>query len=65
VSNRPAKDTNLVRSFVCPRAKNHGTLENEGVVAALKKQTAALEARYSIEVEADLCDEPEASLEAK
>lgn len=48
-----------------PRGKNHVTLETEGVVAALKKQTAALEARYSIEVEADLCDEPEAPLEAK
>jgi PAS domain S-box-containing protein len=41
------------------------SLETEGVVAALQKQAAALEARYGIEVETDLCDEPEAPLETK
>jgi signal transduction histidine kinase len=41
------------------------SLESEGVVAALEKQAAALEARHRISVEADLCDEPEAPLEAK
>ena len=41
------------------------SLESEGLVAALEKQAAALETRHKIEVEADLGDEPEASLEAK
>jgi signal transduction histidine kinase len=41
------------------------SLEGEGAVAALAKQAAALEARYGIRVEIDLCDEPEAPLEAK
>jgi PAS domain S-box-containing protein len=41
------------------------SLETEGLVAALEKQAAALRARHEIEVEASLCDEPEASLEAK
>jgi signal transduction histidine kinase len=41
------------------------SLESEGLVAALEKQAAALRARHGIEVEAVLCEEPEASLEAK
>ncbi|HEV2744056.1 MAG TPA: histidine kinase [Rubrobacter sp.] len=41
------------------------SLESEGVIAALEKQAAALEARHEIEVEADLCNEPEAPLEIK
>jgi signal transduction histidine kinase len=41
------------------------SLESEGVIAALEKQAAALEARHGIEVEADLCNEPEAPLETK
>jgi signal transduction histidine kinase len=41
------------------------SLQTEGLVAALEKQAAALRARHEIEVEASLCDEPEASLEAK
>jgi PAS domain S-box-containing protein len=41
------------------------SLETEGLIAALEKQTAALKARHEIEVEATLCDEPEASMEAK
>ena len=41
------------------------SLESEGLVAALEKQAAALRARHGIEVEAILCGEPEASLEAK
>ena len=41
------------------------SLEQEGLVAALEKQAAALYARHNIEVDAGLCDEPEASLQAK
>jgi PAS domain S-box-containing protein len=41
------------------------SLETEGLIAALEKQAAALKARHEIEVDAVLCDEPEASLEAK
>jgi signal transduction histidine kinase len=41
------------------------SLETEGLVAALEKQAAALKARHGIEVEATLCKEPQASLEAK
>jgi PAS domain S-box-containing protein len=41
------------------------SLEKEGLTAALDKQAAALRARHEIEVEATLCDEPEASPEAK
>ena len=35
------------------------------MVAALRKQAAALGARHGLAVETDLCDEPEASLETK
>jgi PAS domain S-box-containing protein len=41
------------------------SLEIEGVIAALEKQAAVLEARHKIEVEVDLCDEPDAPLETK
>jgi signal transduction histidine kinase len=41
------------------------SLKAEGLVAALEKQAAALRARHGIEVEATLCEEPNASLEAK
>jgi PAS domain S-box-containing protein len=41
------------------------SLETEGLIAALEKQAAALKARHEIEVDAVLCDEPEASLEVK
>jgi PAS domain S-box-containing protein len=41
------------------------SLEKEGLAAALKKQAAALKARHEIEVEATLCEEPEASLEVR
>jgi PAS domain S-box-containing protein len=41
------------------------SLEKEGLVAALEKQAAALRARHEIEVEADLCDEPDVPLEVK
>ena len=34
------------------------SLEAEGLVAALEKQTAVLKARHGIEVEATLCEEP-------
>jgi signal transduction histidine kinase len=38
------------------------SLQTEGVVAALEKQAAALEARHGITVDTDLCDEPATSL---
>ena len=41
------------------------SLESEGVTAALEKQAATLEARHKIEVEVDLCDEPDAPLATK
>lgn len=41
------------------------SLETEGLVVALEKQTAALQARHGIEVAATLCDEPDISLEVK
>jgi signal transduction histidine kinase len=41
------------------------SLETEGLVAALEKQAAALHARHEIKVETVVCDEPQASLEAK
>ena len=37
-------------------------LENEGLVAALEKQAAALRARHEIEVHIALCDEPDGPL---
>ena len=41
------------------------SLEKEGLVVALEKQAAALRARHQIGVETTLCDEPEASPDAK
>ena len=41
------------------------SLETEGLVAALTKQVEALRARYKLNVEADLVDEPALSLEKK
>ena len=41
------------------------SLENEGLLAALQKHAAALDARHGIEVEEDLREEPEVSLQAK
>jgi PAS domain S-box-containing protein len=41
------------------------SLKMEGLVAALEKQAAAIEARYRLRVRAELCVEPEAPLEAK
>ena len=41
------------------------SLEREGLVAALAKQGAALQARHDIPVQTDLCEEPRLSLEAK
>jgi PAS domain S-box-containing protein len=40
-------------------------LENEGLVAALEKQAAALRARHEIEVHTALCDEPDGPLWVK
>jgi signal transduction histidine kinase len=41
------------------------TLEMEGLVVALTKRVAALRVRHSIEVELDLCSEPDVSFTAK
>ena len=41
------------------------SLEREGVVAALARQGAALQARHDMIVEADLCEEPRLSLTVK
>lgn len=41
------------------------SLETEGLVVALTKQVAALRARYKLNVEADLGEEPDLSLERK
>lgn len=41
------------------------SLETEGLVAALIKQAAALQARHDVPVEIDLCDEPSLSLKVK
>jgi PAS domain S-box-containing protein len=41
------------------------SLENEGIVAALKKQAAALEVRHRIDVRTNLCNEPAASIGVK
>lgn len=41
------------------------SLEMEGLVVALDKQTAALRARYGVEVTLNVCDEPEVPLTVK
>jgi len=41
------------------------SLEVEGLVTALAKQSAAVHARNDIEMRTDLCDEPDAPLETK
>lgn len=41
------------------------SLESEGLLAALEKHAAALDARHGIQVEDDLREEPEVSLQAK
>jgi len=41
------------------------SLEVEGLAAALSKQAAALQARHSIKVKTDLCEEPDISLALK
>ena len=41
------------------------SLETEGLVAAMSRQAAALNARHEIVVSTDLCDEPDLSLKAK
>ena len=41
------------------------SLETEGLIAGLEKQAAALRARHSIEVDAELCEEPDAPLAIK
>src|SRR5262245_55179680 len=41
------------------------SLENEGLVAALEKQTAAIEARHSIKISLELGQEPDCKIEAK
>ncbi len=41
------------------------SLETEGLVSALMKQAAALQARHDVPVETDLCDEPDLPLKVK
>src|SRR5262249_33767817 len=41
------------------------SLATEGLVSALTKQAAALQARHEVPVEADLCDEPDLPLKVK
>jgi PAS domain S-box-containing protein len=41
------------------------SLENEGLVAALKKQAAAVQARHDLNVEVEVCEEPDISLSQK
>jgi signal transduction histidine kinase len=41
------------------------SLETEGLVAAISKQVAATQARYGIQVETALCDEPDLPIEVK
>jgi PAS domain S-box-containing protein len=41
------------------------SLELEGLVVALTKQTAAMQARQEIQIELDLCEEPDVSLKIK
>ncbi|HSJ55054.1 MAG TPA: GAF domain-containing sensor histidine kinase, partial [Anaerolineae bacterium] len=41
------------------------SLEKDGLVVALTRQAAALGARHELEVETELCEEPDLSLEAK
>ncbi len=41
------------------------SLETEGIIAALQKQAAALQARYQLAVEANLIEEPDIPVEAK
>ena len=41
------------------------SLESEGLVAALNKQAAAVQARHEVPVETELCDEPNLPLKVK
>jgi signal transduction histidine kinase len=41
------------------------SLETEGLVSAIIKQAAALQARHDVPVETDMCDEPSLSLKTK
>jgi signal transduction histidine kinase len=41
------------------------SLATEGLVAAIGRQVAATQARYGVEVTAELCDEPDVSLDIK
>jgi signal transduction histidine kinase len=41
------------------------SIAQEGVVAAIGRQVAATQARYGVPVVAELCEEPEISLDAK
>jgi signal transduction histidine kinase len=41
------------------------SLENDGLVTALEKQTASVQARHGIQVESALCDEPQIPLASK
>jgi signal transduction histidine kinase len=41
------------------------SLELEGLVAGIEKQAAAMRARHNVEVDADLCEEPDIPLDVK
>jgi signal transduction histidine kinase len=41
------------------------SLGNEGIVEALRKQVAATEARFGVQIELDVCDEPDIAIELK
>ena len=41
------------------------SLEEEGLIAALERQVMAVQSRHKLQINADLCEEPETSLEIK
>ncbi len=41
------------------------SLKNEGLIAALMKQAASLQARHGIQVQTELCDEPDVPMDIK
>ena len=51
------------RALICDMCPE--SLQTEGLVAALTKETAPLSARHGIAVHTDLCDEPELPLDVK
>jgi hypothetical protein len=58
-------DHSVVRQGLRLFLKYDPELEVEGLVSALTKQAAALQARYEIAVSTELCDEPDLPLRTK